>query len=82
MDKVYRFVNTFKPLLLLLWYFELDEPYLQQYFEGTSSWSNLLDKVTTQNYEADKAIKSCKSLDELDQICIKFGLYNFPNRRN
>ena len=72
-ENVKSFVHKFLPLLLLTWYYRLDEADLQKYFEGTCSWKSLLSSTEIS------ALTSCPNgdIEQLHEICLANDLYTF-----
>ena len=72
-DNVKAFVHRFLPLLLLTWYYRLDEADLQKYFEGTCSWKSLLSSTEINE------LTSCPNgdIEQLHEICLANDLYTF-----
>ena len=72
-NNVKSFVSRFLPLLLLTWYYKMDEADLQKYFEGTCSWKSLINSTNISE------LISCPNgdMEQLHEICLANNLYNF-----
>ena len=71
LNLIRNFINKFLPILLLVWYFRLDENDALDFFEGRISFLQLLDQT---NLDSDKFI--IHNLEELHQYCLSKNLYS------
>lgn len=74
-QKVHNFINNTLPILLLVWFYKLDEGWALEYFQGRIALSDLLphcEDVDDSTY--DKLVK-INSIEELHKFCKKNDLY-------
>ena len=74
---VCNFADKFISLLLLTWFRKLDESETLLYFQGTESFSELLENIENVSDDIYEKIQLCKTLDELHQFCKAHQLYQF-----
>jgi hypothetical protein len=71
------FADKFVSLLLLTWFRKLDESETLLYFQGTESFSELLENIENVSDDIYEEIQCCETLTDLHQFCLKNKLYRF-----
>lgn len=71
MSVVYKFIETYLPILLLVWFHHLDEAEALEYFHGHIDFVSLIDSI---DYDIPEGVDT---LDKLDTICRKNNWYKF-----
>ena len=75
--KIENFVHKTLPVLLLVWYYKLDEARALKFFEGSIDLPKLLSYCTGIDESVLDKVKSCSTLSELQDVCIKNNVYTF-----
>lgn len=75
--KVHNFIQRTLPILLLVWYFKLDEAYALKYFEGSMDFDKMLNKVKDIDEKYIEQLKNIKTINELHNFCLSNNIYKF-----
>ena len=76
-SKIENFVHNTLPILLLVWYYKLDEARALKFFEGSIDLTKLLSYCTNIDENIINNVRSCKTLSELQNVCINNDVYKF-----
>ena len=76
-SKIEKFVHKTLPILLLVWYYKLDEARALKFFEGGISFDKLLTYVTDVEEITLNRIRSCKTMEDLQRVCLEDNVYDF-----
>lgn len=71
--KVANFIKMTYPILLLVWFNKIIDAEALLYFQGIISFRELLEGAEIESLD----INSIETMDELDDFCKKYNLYNF-----
>lgn len=74
--KINNFIQRTLPVLLLVWYYKLDESHALKFFEGGITLKNMLSHVENIESGLDD-IKNAKSISDLHKICTENNVYRF-----
>lgn len=76
-QRVDNFIQRTLPILLLVWYFKIDEAWALKYFEGSLTLTKLLETIVDVDENIMEKIKKSKTHEELHDICLKNNVYTF-----
>lgn len=76
-QKVHNFIQRTLPILLLVWYFKIDEARALKYFEGAISLEKLLTYLTDIDEKHIKNIQKLTTLNDIHKYCIDNNVYTF-----
>ena len=74
-SKVEDFINANLPLLLLVWFYKLDEADCLKYFEGALKLKDLLEMTYRIPEDIKEQMLKIKTLGKLHNFCIENNLY-------
>lgn len=76
-NNVSSFINKTLPILLLVWFYKLDESRALYYFQGHYDFNSLLNYIDEVDEETKRELLKSKDLNDLHDKCKRYSVYNF-----
>lgn len=76
--KVSAFINKTLPILLLVWFYKLDEADALEYFKGNLTLKEVVECIIPSDIPANiyEQLINVETLSELHKLCLKYNIYN------
>lgn len=75
LQKIHDFINKTLPILLLVWFYKLDEGWALEYFQGRITLQDLLVHCEDVENDVYNELVKINSINELHKFCKKNNLY-------
>lgn len=77
LKQIHDFINATLPILLLVWFYKLDEARALYYFQGHYDLKTILNYIDELDEITKQELLKAKNLDELHDMCKRYSVYTF-----
>lgn len=77
LEQISNFIKKTLPILLLVWFYKLNEDDALAYFQGYDSFEDLLNNINEPDKETKQELFKSKDLNDLHDKCKRYSVYNF-----